>query len=145
VFLYRCIQRPNIFCLRKNWIYRLYHGKYTVVAKLGLSIELALISTSGFNPTTFPPTSYSATHLQSIFSSTSYTSGRFPKATPKNLHACCVSSVPVTCNSLPDFTNQIRDYVPRVNHQICASYCNFILFFFRRHPFVLSKRKQKSL
>jgi hypothetical protein len=41
--------------LRKSWIYRFHHGNYIVVAKLGLSIPLALISTSAFNPTTFHP------------------------------------------------------------------------------------------
>ena len=104
--------------------------------KLGVPIPLALISTPPYNPTTFTPTSYSATNLPSSLSSTSYTSVRLPKVSPKNLHACCVFSAPITFNSLTDFTNLIRDWVTRVNHQLYTSYCNFI--FRRGHPFVLS-------
>jgi hypothetical protein len=125
-------------------IYRFHYGNYTVVAKLGLSIPLALILTSAFNPTTFPPTSYSVTNLQSSLPSTSYTSGSFPKVSPKNLHACCVSSTPVTSNSLPYFTNLIRDWVPRVNHELCTSCCNF--FFAENIPLCYqTNRKQNSL
>jgi hypothetical protein len=124
-------------CLQRNWINRLHHGNYTSVAKLGLSIPLALISTPAYNPTKFPPISKAASHLLLTQLDAVQCSGKL-------LQACCVSSAPVTCNSLPDFTNLIRDWVPRVDNEFCTSYYKLI-FAEDIHMCYQTKRKQSSL